>query len=452
MAATPSPEHLHIGSQIIDPGGSYRYSNFGAKMRKKDYRTHNPILKWSTSHTIGHRDQYRPFLSLFIGVVATLFAFLTSTCITEPVKLVVNLVALDSAVEPSTVVAALIIYFTELCALFFCIVHRRNPVLHRILNPPRRYHRTHISHLRLDRVTKYGLAFKVFDERTTLGSPPGRVLGSVAAKRIGYAFAHKLAEYGAMGHILAKPIHSPITRKITRGRPLTLALTLAFSDAPRRRAAQIVYNGDADEGLPPHAAQRLVARDRAQELHDNRDSSSPSAMQFRSAASCRTVHRDCPTPEWRRTNPYASSTMDSASHTGEGVLPHPGAAPVSGAGRGCGAAGTVQRLAFGVGSDRPHRIADDGADDSARAHVVMERVFAAGAYTVVRAPRSRAERRLDADPHRCRDNSGESHAREHRKKSAHKSQLCITAGSKEIRVPKGSSPGVGSSLNKYMPF
>ncbi|KAJ7483383.1 hypothetical protein FB451DRAFT_1364329 [Mycena latifolia] len=141
-------------------------------MRKKDYRAHNPILKWSTSSTIGHRDQYRPFLSLFIGVVATLFAFLTSTFITEPFKLVVKLVALDHAVDPSTVVAALIVYFTELCALFFCIVHRRNPVLHRILNPPRRYHRTHISHLRLDRVTKYGLAFKVFDERSSHKNPP----------------------------------------------------------------------------------------------------------------------------------------------------------------------------------------------------------------------------------------------------------------------------------------
>ncbi|KAJ7461043.1 hypothetical protein FB451DRAFT_1371357 [Mycena latifolia] len=141
-------------------------------MRKKDYRAHNPILKWSTSRTIGHRDQYRPFLSLFIGVVATLFAFLTSTFITEPVKLVINLVALDSAVDPSTVVAALIVYSTEFCALFFCIVHCRNPVLHRILNPPRRYHRTHISHLRLDRVTKYGLAFKAFDERSSHKKPP----------------------------------------------------------------------------------------------------------------------------------------------------------------------------------------------------------------------------------------------------------------------------------------
>ncbi|KAJ7463196.1 hypothetical protein FB451DRAFT_1180296 [Mycena latifolia] len=84
--------------------------------------------------------------------------------------------------------------------------------------------------------------------------------------------------------------------------------------------------------------------------------------------------------------------MGWAFHTGEGVLPHLGAAPA--------------RLAFGVGGDRPHRVADDGADDSAPAHVVIEYVFAAGACTVGQAPRSHAE---------YRDKGGESHAREHRR-------------------------------------
>ncbi|KAJ7100496.1 hypothetical protein C8R44DRAFT_946976, partial [Mycena epipterygia] len=130
-------------------------------MRKKDYRPHNPVLRPSTRSTIAHRAQYQPLLLFFIKFISVLVSFVFDPYCLQAVRLV----AADAGVKPATAALGLIVYLCELFVLFFSVVHHLWPKFlpfHRSLRPPRRYHRTHISHLRLDRAIKYGLAFKVY--------------------------------------------------------------------------------------------------------------------------------------------------------------------------------------------------------------------------------------------------------------------------------------------------
>ncbi|KAJ6592621.1 hypothetical protein B0H19DRAFT_1055331 [Mycena capillaripes] len=74
-------------------------------------------------------------------------------------------VALNTNLPVETVSFAYTVYPVELPVLFFCNVHLWHPnwlSLHKLLRSRPRYHRTHISHLRRNRVAKFGLSRKVF--------------------------------------------------------------------------------------------------------------------------------------------------------------------------------------------------------------------------------------------------------------------------------------------------
>ncbi|KAJ7433412.1 hypothetical protein FB451DRAFT_1473365 [Mycena latifolia] len=136
------------------------------KMRKKDRRAHNPVLKPSSARrTVLHG--YFHLFRLFMAIVSGLILFTAN-----PYSiLAVKLVAADAGVKAETAAFALVVYLFQNFALFFCLgkssvslqFYRLCPKLlplHKILHPPTRYHRTHISHMRLDRMSKWYYSYK----------------------------------------------------------------------------------------------------------------------------------------------------------------------------------------------------------------------------------------------------------------------------------------------------
>ncbi|KAJ6609212.1 hypothetical protein B0H10DRAFT_2226075 [Mycena sp. CBHHK59/15] len=87
-----------------------------------------------------------------------------------------ELVAVEASVSIHMVTAASSVYLFEVLIQFFCLFYLFHPSwlpIHQTLHPRHRYHRTHISHLRLDRAVKYGLAQKAitFNESFVNAAP-----------------------------------------------------------------------------------------------------------------------------------------------------------------------------------------------------------------------------------------------------------------------------------------
>ncbi|KAJ6570704.1 hypothetical protein B0H10DRAFT_1964583 [Mycena sp. CBHHK59/15] len=85
---------------------------------------------------------------------------IVSLCLDPYLQLAVKLVAIDSGVAQNAVTAALAVYLLEIflqIVFVVCLLRPNWLPLHRSFRPRVRYHRTHISQLRLDRAAKYGL-------------------------------------------------------------------------------------------------------------------------------------------------------------------------------------------------------------------------------------------------------------------------------------------------------
>ncbi|KAJ6569720.1 hypothetical protein DFH09DRAFT_1313511 [Mycena vulgaris] len=121
-------------------------------MRKKDYCPHKPILHPSTrSSSLG---TYPPLLFFSLAFVATLLSLFNPFTV-----LAIKLFAAQAGVDTTTLVSALVVYMSELFILVLSLVHYLRPkwlALQKLMEPKKRKHRTHILHLRLDRMSKYG--------------------------------------------------------------------------------------------------------------------------------------------------------------------------------------------------------------------------------------------------------------------------------------------------------
>ncbi|KAJ7652490.1 hypothetical protein DFH06DRAFT_1331114 [Mycena polygramma] len=123
--------------------------------------------------------QYRPLLRIFFTFTLSLVILLTSPGALHAFKLL----AQEAEASIDTVVSALLVPLLEVFINFFVLVYYLRPQwlpVHRCFQAPSRAHRTHISHLRLDRVAKfyarYGYEFP--REEAAVNSPhPGLFKG-----------------------------------------------------------------------------------------------------------------------------------------------------------------------------------------------------------------------------------------------------------------------------------
>ncbi|KAF8173724.1 hypothetical protein K438DRAFT_1920853 [Mycena galopus ATCC 62051] len=115
-----------------------------AEMRKKDRRSHNPVLKWTDPRAF--RDRH----SLFFWLLAYLVTGIIALVLSPQTALVVKLLAAEAQADMETVISSLGVYLIELCIILLALVHCRYPDILRFRMPPVRFRRTHVSHMRLD--------------------------------------------------------------------------------------------------------------------------------------------------------------------------------------------------------------------------------------------------------------------------------------------------------------
>ncbi|KAJ7355749.1 hypothetical protein DFH08DRAFT_772956 [Mycena albidolilacea] len=133
-------------------------------MRKKDRRSHNPPLKWRDPRAT---RQYYPFFWL----LAYLAMGLTAFGLSPNTHLAVKLLATETNMQMDTVVIALSQVLAHNLIVLLCLGHCLYPRIlppHHFRSAPTRYHRTHASNMRLDRLSRLCAVY------TRTSAPPGQ--------------------------------------------------------------------------------------------------------------------------------------------------------------------------------------------------------------------------------------------------------------------------------------
>ncbi|KAJ7736423.1 hypothetical protein B0H16DRAFT_1730764 [Mycena metata] len=137
-------------------------------MRKKDRRSHKPVLRPPSHRAIV--NNYVPFLQGFMVVVFGLIAFATSPYTTQAIKLFAATVQVSVEMAATTFILLLL----KSSLLVFCLIHRLYPKFFHVRKTPNRYHRTHSFHMRLDRLSRYWVLldrFSAFQQHYKRPSP-----------------------------------------------------------------------------------------------------------------------------------------------------------------------------------------------------------------------------------------------------------------------------------------